>query len=108
MKPRTKTIVIIAASAAAVALAAWLYYRYRRRLTQLITLGYASGTPQQGDAITGAVRTVTDTIRTTLGMQYFTISELCASTTPRHTRLPQRNLHQHHQQLGKLPGVRRD
>lgn len=84
MKPKTKTIVIIAASVAAIALAAWLYYRYRRRrLTQLITLGYASDTPQQGDAITGAVQSVTDAIKTTLGMQYFTISELCASTTAR-------------------------
>lgn len=83
MKPRTKTIVIIAASVATIALAAWLYYRYRRRrLTQLITLG-GTGEAPQGDIITGAVRTVTDTIRTTLGMQYFTISELCASTTAR-------------------------
>ena len=83
MKPRTKTIVIIAASVAAVALAAWLGYACRRRrLTQLITLG-GTGEAPQGDIITGAVCTVTDTIRTTLGMQYFTISELCASTTAR-------------------------
>ena len=82
MKTKTKTIVIIGASVAAIALAAWLYYRYRRRLTQAITLG-GTGEAPQGDIITGAVRTVTDTIRTTLGMQYFTISELCASTTAR-------------------------
>lgn len=83
MKPKTKTIVIIAASVAAVALAAWLYYRYRRRrLTQLITLG-GTGEAPQGDIITGAVRTVIDAAKTTLGMQYFTISELCASTTAR-------------------------
>ena len=83
MKPKTKTIVIIAASVAAIALAAWLWYACRRRrLTQAITLG-GTGEAPQGDIITGAVQSVTDAIKTTLGMQYFTISELCASTTAR-------------------------
>lgn len=80
MKQKTKTAIIIASATAAIALGAWLYYRYRKsRLKQLI----ATGSPQQGDIITGAVQTVVDAVKTTVGMQYFTISELCASTTAR-------------------------
>lgn len=59
-----------------VGIAAAVYWITRRRADRVLT-GSGSG----GNLITGAVATVVDAVTNTLGMQYFTISELTRSST---------------------------
>lgn len=71
-----KTALWAALAVATVGIAALVYVLTRRRADRVL-LGHGSG----GNLVTGAVATVVDAVTNTLGMQYFTISELTRSST---------------------------
>ena len=63
---------------ATVAVAALVWWLTKRRSDRTL-MGYGNG----GNIITGAVQSVVDKAKETMGMQYFTISELTRSATAR-------------------------
>ena len=71
-----KTALWAAVAVATVGIAALVWWMTRRRSDRVLT-----GTGSGGNVVTGAVQTVVDAIENTLGMQYFTISELTRSST---------------------------
>ena len=71
-----KTALWAAVAVATVGIAALVYWLTKRRADRVLT-----GTGTGGNIITGAVATVVDAVENTLGMQYFTISELTRSAT---------------------------
>ena len=71
-----KTALWASLAVAVVGIAAVVWWMTKRRSDRVLT-----GTGTGGNLVTGAVQTVVDAIENTLGMQYFTISELTRSST---------------------------
>lgn len=76
-KPTKKTLIISGSVVAAVAIAALVWWITKRRREKVVV-----GTSKSaGNLLTGAVQTVIDKTKEIMGMQYFTINELCRSAT---------------------------
>lgn len=71
-----KTALWASLAVATVGVAAVVYWITKRRADRVLT-----GSGGGGNIVAGAVQTVVDTVTNTLGMQYFTISELTRSST---------------------------
>lgn len=78
MDKSTKNTLIISGSVVAAAGIAALVWWLTRRRRENVILGLPSS---GGNVVTGAVQTVIDKTKEIMGMQYFTINELCRSAT---------------------------
>ena len=76
-KGTKKTLIISGSVVAAVAIAALVWWLTKRRREKVVT-GTAKAS---GNLVTGAVQSVIDKTKEIMGMQYFTINELCRSAT---------------------------
>lgn len=76
-KSTKKTMIISGSVVAVVGIAALVWWLTKRRREQVITGTVKAG----GNLLTGAVQSVIDKTKEIMGMQYFTIAELCRSAT---------------------------
>ena len=76
-KSTKKTLIISGSVVAAVGIAVLVWWLTKRRREKVIT----GTTNSSGNLLTGAVQTVIDKTKEIMGMQYFTINELCRSVT---------------------------